>query len=202
MEGTTIIAAAAAVAGLYYIWQSTQDSGNDPQQNPPTSQNPGGGDPILPPPGSDPIHAPISLIPPKADTTYQTSTADYPKNGFCGVAIGYRTTGNRFEVAWAPDMGLYDSPASCLGRQKVRDTAKKYLSGFQFNDMFWSQEYPIAWVTRNPFESPDPGTPNDKWPDDMGCYFYHETDGTILRTKCNSIIPMGTPDHWGDPWLG
>jgi hypothetical protein len=210
MEGTTIIAATAAVVGLYYIWQSVQDSDNDPQRYPPTKQNPGGGDPVLPPPGSDPIHAPINLLPPDANTSYQTSTKDYPKEGFCGVAIGYRGGGVSLRtdtLAWGPLMGQYDSLASCLGRKVVRDTAHTYMTAPGMDPSWWENTYNVAWVTADPWGTPpdmssikydSDGNPIN-WPDNMGCYFYRASDNSIIHSRCGEIAPMGKPDQWDNP---
>lgn len=220
----TYIGGAFAVAGLLYYYsqsKSGDDDGNGGGDdgsggyNPPTKENPGGGNTELPPGNpTDPTSQPIGLIPVTANTSYQTSTSDYPKAGFCGVNIGLRSGGEG--VAWGPLMAPYDTMAKCFGRQEVRDAARTYMSNSYFSEDTWKliaksawDQPQLIWVTQEPTGMPSAdeqrkmkfdarGAPlNLEWPDRKGCFYYDPNTAQITHAWCPKVIPMGKPESWG-----
>lgn len=226
MSSKGVYIGGALVAGglLYWYLQEQQKDdgggggGNEGVggYNPPTKENPAGGNTELPPGNAaNPASQPISLIPPAANNSYQTSISDYPKQGFCGVNIGLRTGGKG--VAWGPLMAPYDTMAKCFGREEVRQAARTYMSNSYFDGDTWNliaksawDSPQLIWVTRgwDVFPSPEEqrnmkfdsrGAPaNLQWPDYEGCFYYDPNSAQITHAWCPLVLPMGTPDKWGD----
>jgi hypothetical protein len=220
MSSKGVYIGGALVAGglLYWYLQRQQKDdgggggGNDGAggYNPPTKENPAGGNTELPPGNAtNPASQPISLIPPAANNSYQTSISDYPKQGFCGVNIGLRS-GDAGGVSWGPLMAPYDTMAKCFGRQEVRTAAHTYMSNPSLTDDRWAtltnanfQNSQLIWVTADPTGKPTVtvdahGYPVDtEWSDHQGCFYYNPANGNFTHYACPPIIPMGTPDKWG-----
>lgn len=199
---------AAAAYGIYYV---LSQKNVDPQA--PTKKHPVGGDPVLPKcnPG-DPYYPTCKPPPPppKGSNTYQISTVDFPRTGFCGInrmwlppADAPFGTVRIPLITWAPDMNDFDdSLEACLGRQEPRDAAAKYHA---YGNGFWdSSDYPsgsVVWVTPNPYWEGDPGlnvfdSSYPEPPPQHGCYWMSAKDGSLKHTACGYIVPAGTPDQW------
>lgn len=198
---------AAAAYGLYYV---LSQKNTDP--NAPTKKNPAGGGSNLPScDPTDPDCVPIHLLPNQAEQTYQTSTAYFPRTGFCGINQMWLPPNGSPPftmkvplITWAPEMGQYDSLSACLGRQEPRDSAAKYHT---YGEGFWdSADWPtssVVWVTPYPYWEGDPGV--HFWdpsfpepPTHHGCYWMSPHDGVMKHGACGYIIPAGGPDVWAN----
>jgi len=198
---------AAAAYGIYYVLsQKATDPGA------PTKKQPAGGSSNLPPcDPTDPNCVPVHLLNPDAERTFQTSTAYFPRTGFCGInQMWLPPAGSPFGtsrvplITWAPEMAEFDSLSACLGRQEPRDAAAKYHA---FGNGFWdSADWPTAsvvWVTPGPYWEGDPAyhffDPSfPEPPPHHGCYWQSAHDGVVHHGPCGYIIPAGGPDVWAN----
>lgn len=204
MEGVVVIGVGIGVLVLYELSKQAPDGdgGLPPDPNAPFKKDFQPTNPVIwkinpptllqPPP-------PKGTSPPPPAPSWQISADSYP-SPMCGIQILRKTgTGSTgiSGMAWAPEMGPFDTKEKCLQNPDAMTAAQPYLASWKgAREPYWgvgpgdtSAYSPLIFDTGKAY---DPSNP------ESGCFYIDKPTGNLVKSACMYHIPMGLPSTWND----